>query len=376
MNDEWTPMLVDDPAPPEPDSAVLARVVRRGRQRSVRRRAIFGATSAAVVVVLVGSGLAVANSKAHGSRVHIETPKPTPSTTLPGAVPVWYDARGLHHGDVVEQTPVEIGQQLNGAMGNGALALVRSGAVYLDPATGDVWFHPWGGEPRIVGRNSSAGPGGDPNGDTAAWFEGSELVVYDTAAGREISRTDQQHSVGFLIGDHHPAGNTFLQVSAERVVWLGTQGVFSPSEETYMVYSHDLRTGTTSVLRDSPLDVHGHVEVLASPGSDWVLRAPGRAEKHYPELENRARLSPSGNYALAVENPAGGGRHAAAIVDTRTGELWPVPRNAYPWIAWSYGDIALVDTNEGPNSVLLACDAARRTCERLHAERPILMPTN
>jgi hypothetical protein len=24
----------------------------------------------------------------------------------------------------------------------------------------------------------------------------------------------------------------------------------------------------------------------------------------------------------------------------------------------------------------LACDAARRTCERLHAERPFLMPTN
>ena len=87
----------------------------------------------------------------------------------------WYDAKGLHRGDVVEQTPVEIEAAGRGHDGDitGALALVRSGAVYLDPATGDVWFHPWGGEPRIVGHNSAAGPGGDPNGNTAAWSEGS-----------------------------------------------------------------------------------------------------------------------------------------------------------------------------------------------------------
>jgi len=88
------------------------------------------------------------------------------------------------------------------------------------------------------------------------------------------------------------------------------------------------------------------------------------------QLESHVRLSPSGNYVLAVEGPEE--RHAAAIVDTRTGELWRVPRNAYPWIAWSYGDIALVDTEDE----LLACDAARRVCERVHPERPFLMLTN
>jgi hypothetical protein len=143
-----------------------------------------------------------------------------------GAVPVWYDAKGLHRGDVVEQTPVALvePEQVVDADGEliparGALAVV-SGAVYLDPATGGVWFHPWGGDPRIVGHHSAAGPGGDPrivghhsaagpggdpNGDTAVWFEGSdplnatpgELVVYDMAAGREISRTMQSHGVDF-----------------------------------------------------------------------------------------------------------------------------------------------------------------------------------
>ena len=42
----------------------------------------------------------------------------------------------------------------------------------MDPAQHDVWYHPWGGEPRIVGNDSYAGPGGDPDGDVAAWFEG------------------------------------------------------------------------------------------------------------------------------------------------------------------------------------------------------------
>ena len=71
----------------------------------------------------------------------------------------------------------------------------------------------------------------------------------------------------------------------------------------------------------------------------------GRVEARYPEMEARARLSPSGNYVLAVaatEEP-----HAAVIVDTRTGELWRVPKNVYPWITWSYGEIALVDHARG-----------------------------
>lgn len=298
-----------------------------------------------------------------------------------GDVPVWYDGEGLHRGDLVEQTPVDIvvpEQVVNEDRvipKRGALALVRSGAMYLDPATGDVWFHPWGGEPRIVGHDSEAGPGGDPSGDTAVWFEGSdafsggpgELVVYDTAAGREISRTDHPgNGASVLAGDHHPAGNSFLQVSAERVVWYG--GV-----ERSRVFSHDLRTGKTAMLRNFPLDAHDDVKVLgwSGSGTDWTLRVPGRAEQRYPDLEGRARVSPSGNYVLAVEGTDE--RHAAAIVDTRTGELWRVPKNVYPWIAWSYGDIAMVDHLEDE---LLACDAARRACERLPAERPFLMPTN
>jgi hypothetical protein len=152
----------------------------RRRRRGRRNRGLVVGAAAAAVAVVLGVTVAVRAQDRAGS-----------DGVVVGDVPVWYDADGLHRGDVVEQTPVEIGE-LNGDTMMGALALVRSGAMYLDPATGDVWFHPWGGEPRIVGQNSEAGPGGDPSGDIAVWFEGSEalnggpgeLVVYNTAAGR------------------------------------------------------------------------------------------------------------------------------------------------------------------------------------------------
>ena len=351
--------------------ASLADDVRRGRRRVRRNRGLVMGALVAAVVVIVGVATALRGGPDGGSD-RLE-PVETPSVEVEG-VPVWYDAEGLHRGDVVEETPVEI-VRLDDQTLAGALALVRTGAVYLDPATYDVWFHPWGGEPRIVGHDSEAGPGGDPNGDTAAWFEGSdalepgpgELVVYDTAAGREISRTSVAQGVSNcsgICGDHYPTGNGFLQVSAERIYW--TSGAAS--------FTHDVESQTTSEVESSDgryvIDVHDDVEVLGENG-DVVVTAPGRAEETYADLETHVRLSPSGNYVLASELTED--RHAAATVDTRTGELWRVPRNRYPWIAWSYGDIAMVDQEDG---YLLACDVARQTCDIIRPEQPFLMPTN
>jgi len=343
--------------------------VRRGRQRVRWHRGLLAGAAAATVAVMVGITVAVSgqNPASPDSLGPIEEPG-----IVVGDVPVWYDAQGLHRGDVVEQTPVEIAQITTGGPNDGdirgALALVRSGAVYLDPATGEVWFHPWGGNPRIVGHNTIGGPGGDPSGDTAAWFEGSELVVYDTAAGREISRTSQSHPVvncDSMCAEHYPSGSNFLQVSAERVAWNAGPGTNA--------YIHDVRTRETSV-DNGVIDVHDDASLLAGDSGtggnqNLVLSVPGQAEARFPELEHRARFSPSGRYALAVAE-----NHDAATIDIRTGELWRVPRKIdYPWIAgWSYGDIALVDTEDA----LLACNAARRSCELLSAERPFLMPTN
>jgi hypothetical protein len=332
------------------------------RRRSQRRtRAGALAVSAVVAVLAV---LSVQANLAPDSQPQPMQPAPAPDVS---GVPVWYDAEGLHRGNVVESTPVELFGG-NGKDSWGALALVRSGALYQDPATHDVWFHPWDGDPRIVGHNAGGGPGGDPNGDTAVWFEGSELVVYDTAAGREISRTVESTAPAncfSMCAEHYASGSRFLQVSAERVVWSRGPGS--------KPYSHDVLTRETSVAEAGAIDVHNDASVVGdyddSGNLAIVLSTPGRADERYPELETRVRLSPSGNYVLSVEGTKE--RHGAVIIDTRTGDLWRVAGDKYPWIAWSYGDIALVDTEDA----LLACDAGRRTCERLPAERPFLMPT-
>jgi len=376
---EFTPLreAVDTLASrsPSPDFGELKRrATRRGRRRVVM-------VAAATAAVIAGSAVAVTGLDDYQRAAPVEQPKP-----VVGDAPVWYDANGLHRGDVVEKTPIKIGQPERDTL-TGALALVRSGAVYLDPASGDVWFHPWGGEPRIVGRSSEAGPGGDPNGDIAVWFEGSdaktagagpgELVVYDTAAGREISRTMQSNGVAYGCCQILAPGNEFLQVSAERVVWSSGLDV----------YSHDVRSRTTSRVNFSPMDVHDQIEVFfEEEGQSVVLRVPGRADERFPGMHPDVRLSPSGNYLLAVEitDDITETPPAAVIVDTRTGELWRLPKSVYPQLAWSYGDIAMVDQDgtrptgaRGDVGVkLLACDAARRTCEPLPAERGFLLPTN
>ncbi|MDT7571232.1 MAG: hypothetical protein QOE05_1406 [Actinomycetota bacterium] len=346
--------------PPAP----LADDLRRGRRRVRRNRA---AVAAAALVGVLGATAALAWP--HRAQPDSLVPVDRPGVVV-GDVPVWYDAKGLHRGDVVEQTAVEILQperlvgpdQVDGA--KGALALVRSGALYLDPATGDVWFHPWGGKPRVIGHNSAAGPGGDPQGDTAAWFETNELVVYDTAAGREITRTPGVAGAWAKTGDHYPTNNGFLAVSAESVTWHGEYGA----------YRHDVRTGRTSAVENPAgrglIDVQGDVEVFRDSGV--VLAVRGKADKHIPDLETHLLLSTTGNFVLGVKGTQAPAFHGAAFVDTRTGELWPV-MNGYPWIAWSYGDLAMIDI-EGHG--LQACNAARRTCAPVHPVGPYLLPTN
>ena len=143
---------------PSPDFGELKRrAARRGRRR-------VAMVAAVTVAVVAGWALSVNGPDGDRRTAPVEQPKP-----VVGSGPVWYDAQGLHHGNIVEQTPVGLLQPEQPVEGGviparGALALVRTGAVYLDPASGDVWFHPWGGKPRIVGHSSEAGPGGDPDG--------------------------------------------------------------------------------------------------------------------------------------------------------------------------------------------------------------------
>ena len=352
-------------------------VVRRRAQRRNRTFALAAAVVVAVFAVLFVQSNLAANSTP-------QPMEPVPGIDI-GDVPVWYDDAGLHRGDVVEQTPVKL--VLKAKKGEdpraGVLALVRTGAVYSDPATGDVWFHPWGGEPRIVGHDSVAGPGGDPNGDIAAWWDNGDLVLYDTAAGRELSRTPVMAAPArcqpFCM--EHFRGNGILQVSSDRVVWQAL-----PMGNYTDIF--DVQTGDSSDFTGTVLDVHDDAWLYYGakrvPGGrlpdSLILKEPGQAGERHPELATRGRFSPSGAYVLSVYADSAR-KSGAAILNTGTGEVWHVPHSGWPWLAWSYGDIALVETQIWSSGNyraggLLACDASRDTCETLPAESPFLVPTN
>lgn len=127
------------------------------------------------------------------------------------------------------------------------------------------------------------------------------------------------HAVTSSAGDHNPVRNRRLQVSAERVVWTALR----------VVLRNDVPTRSTSEIEPPSglrlTDVPDDVELFEGENPSLVLRVRGRAEERYPDLEPVGRLGPSGDYALAIEET--GTRHAAAVIDTRTGELWRVPGN-------------------------------------------------
>jgi hypothetical protein len=102
----------DDLRPPEPDTAVLQRVVARGRQRLFRRRALFGGIAAAVAAVLLSGGVAVAGYRSAGPGVAVQSPgdvvvdESTTTTTAPLSTPTTTSATTLPpQGPLPESTP-------------------------------------------------------------------------------------------------------------------------------------------------------------------------------------------------------------------------------------------------------------------------------
>ncbi len=299
---------------------------------------------------------------------------------------VWYDDAGLHRDDAVEKTGVPLTDPTSDRGPH--LSLVRTGALYLDPVSDDVWFHPWGGEPRVVGSGSAAGPGGDPEGDLAAWFEGDELVVYDTLDGAEVARVTSTRVADSPGGEHHQSGNGFLQVSSDAVVWKSVRGG--------QVLRLDLGTGEITDQTDgfdgerylppdtdfpaTLWDVHDDTEVWSwgDPGLFGTLgiRAPGTAPQALTEFESQAgRLSSDGRFLLGVTT-----RHQSGFLNTTSREVFTLPEaqndnQFYPFVAWSYGNTALIILEGSPNA-LHACDAVQRVCKTLSFTGELILPAS
>ena len=96
-----------------------------------------------------------------------------------------------------------------------------------------MWFQPWKGSVRAIGEGSVRGPAGDPDGTTAVWFDGTELVMYDTVAGEELARATPPEPAGGPWEDEYTMpspqaenahGNLIVDVTAEEVTWLAPAG--------------------------------------------------------------------------------------------------------------------------------------------------------
>jgi hypothetical protein len=176
-----------------------------------------------------------------------------------------------------------------------------------------------------------------------------------------------------------------VEVSADRVVWTAFLGV-SPT------YAYDVPRDKISRLpnpvegdKAGVVDAYGTSSLYESGGSrrsvgHLVLDVTGRGQQDFSMVEPRARFSPSGKFVLSngvVDSETTG---TPAVIDTTTGSVWLVPRVGGSWVAWSYGDIALLNPTTDSESRnihrLLACDAARQTCKEMPVEGAVLMPTS
>jgi hypothetical protein len=317
----------------------------------------------------------------------------TPAALEPeGPAPVWWDAAGLHRGDLVEPTAVPLRTD-EGAIGGAAtrhLALVRTGALYRDHRDGRVWFHPWGGSPRVVGRSTAAGPGGDPESDVAAWFDGAELVLYDTARDEVLSRTREPVGVSDRAeyAEHVGHGNGWVHVSPTQVVWR------YGGDMSYAVARRDLVAETSQSPwqpRPSSGAARRFVD-LSSHTAAWVGGAAhaGAGTFAYDSdetegttvidavLEYPGRLSPDGWWLLTAE--IDDGAHGVAFSDLRSGETWkPFDEATYAFFSWAYGDVAVMRTQlqvtNGP-WVLTSCSASTRSCVELPTAGDVVVLPN
>jgi len=346
-------------------------LIKEARQRARRRRVVRG--GAAAVMLGVAAVLALnLEIRPQNQEPGLLKPAEAPPTTVIKSGPewfdkaVWYDLDGLHRGNRVVQTAVPLFVRDK----PGVLALVRNGALYDDLRTGHVWYHPWDGQPRVVGDDSVGGPGGDAEGDIAAWFEGTELVVYDTAGGVMVSRTREAPVLEepyreYVGGFEHVSGNGFIHVSAEEVVWRSTAGA----------RRLDVDTGRSALLhKSSPTtsprleDAHQGTRVIGDYRTGGLtLDIDGRKQSPLPGVEPPGRLSPDGSFMAAPWKD--GESLGAAFVNVLSGEKWVVAGKEWnAWISWTYGNVAVVRVERGttgPELAVLACNAVERTCEQL-----------
>lgn len=191
--------------------------------------------------------------------------------------------------------------------------------------------------------------------------------------------------VGYAGAEHVTGGNGFKHVSAEEVVWRAED-----NEGLGQMYRLDVSTGKSTIMWDQAVegefpsleDVHGATRLWGDWRSKEGLRieVTGQEELRL-EVEALGKLSVDGSFVLTATCPAPCAHHGAAIADVRSGEIWNLPYpDFYATIAWSYGDLAVVEVDQKPGredgKTLVACNAATRQCHQLPRQGNVLLPTS
>jgi hypothetical protein len=323
--------------PPAVDVPALR--ARAGQTRR-RRRVTAVSLAAAAVAAAVGIGVLLVP---HASSE--PTPAPRPPTIVPTGTPprgaVWYDADGLHHGTDVYAVP--------GTAAPISIAPVRGGAVYLVPSTLHVRYQPWHGPARDIGRGSREanwllGPGSGPGGTTAAWFDGQDLVMYDTATDTEVARVSEPGRRVMPYYEHE-FGTRFRYVDAYYVVWDARDG---------RVLMYDRPRGRTTTIghvssgADGSRVVDWRPDMVASSGGDpaavTVATTSESSAFHLPDVlaDGPVRFSPSGLYLMALTDAGEGAPPDAAepvLMNTFDGSTWrPVESTSDASVGWGYGN--------------------------------------
>jgi len=325
-------------------------VLRETARRRARRSNALGVLAAsAAVVALAATTVVVAGDDADRSPLPIQPPEPSsrPLTYADGAVVHYGDRTVDAAGPVVELDLTDQGVAFRTADGriwftDGASvdelgALGEPGPVFTDDTWPPLVHDGW-----LVSAHS---------GSTVAWFEFrrlgvAEVVVYDTAAGAFVNRTD----VALDDGGAFPGA-----VTDRYVYWFGDTG---PDADDIPDVRYD--PGTGEQVPVSPEQIQDDLRSQGAPrtiliGSGGPLRVTDGTDRNF-SIEG-GRVTPQGEQPLTAEDGLTGKRFAFDAPPD-------YPRQVAAYLTQWLDDqtIVLVSARAGGDD-LIVCRVDTRACE-------------
>lgn len=266
MTDTFRGLLREDADNVEIPELDVDHVIARGEQR-LRRRRLTTALGAVAAIAVIAAGGLLASGVEHQSSGPVDRPVETGDKERPQGQTreiIWSDdLTGLTPGSEspnirvgvlhVGDREVEIGQVLHSVQ-DWSMFVTDAGAVYAQDDQ-SVWFTDGGRPQRIASDSCAVSAGGYPglglatgdSGPLVAWFDcapGSrgDLVVYDTAAGREVARQRIPSCESVI----EPPSLPWTRLACAPAAIVGQHVYFGHFGDEGQLAAHELRFDVTS----------------------------------------------------------------------------------------------------------------------------------